>query len=312
MRIVRCVRRMPALERGCAVTIGNFDGLHLGHQAIVRQLREHARRLDLPSVMMSFEPMPREFFAPDSAPARLSSPREKMRMAQALGIDIFAWARFDAAFASLSPHAFLEDLIAARLNAHYVLVGEDFRFGQKRAGDIETLRAFAHDRDIEIAPLPDVQVDGARVSSTRVRDALAAGEVGQATRLLGHAYWVSGRVVAGKRLGRTLGFPTANIRLARKPAPRYGVYAVWVYMADGVRRAGAASFGVRPTVNGREPLLEVFVLDFEGDLYGQRIDVCFEAFIRAEERYDSLDALTAQMHRDVASVRAHLQEPESP
>ena len=312
MQIVRCVRRMPALERGCALTIGNFDGLHLGHQAIVRQLLERARRLDLPSVMMSFEPMPREFFAPDSAPARLSSPREKMRMAQALGVDIFAWARFDAAFASLSPHAFLEDLIAARLNAHYVLVGEDFRFGQKRAGDIETLRAFAHDRDIEIAPLPDVQVDGARVSSTRVRDALAAGEVAQATRLLGHAYWVSGRVVAGKRLGRTLGFPTANIRLARKPAPRYGVYAVWVYMADGVRRAGAASFGVRPTVNGREPLLEVFVLDFEGDLYGQRIDVSFEAFIRAEERYDSLDALTAQMHRDVASVRAHLQEPGSP
>jgi len=311
MRVIRCVRRMRALESGCTLTIGNFDGLHLGHQAIVEQVRERARALGVPSVLMSFEPMPREFFSPENAPARLSSPREKMRMAQSLGVDIFAWARFDAAFAGLSPHAFLDELIAARLNAHYVLVGEDFRFGQKRAGDIETLRAFAHDRDIEIAPLPDVQVDGARVSSTRVRDALAAGEVAHAKRLLGHAYWVSGRVVAGKRLGRTLGFPTANIRLARKPAPRYGVYAVWVYMADGVRRAGAASFGVRPTVNGREPLLEVFVLDFEGDLYGQRIDVSFEAFIRAEERYDSLDALTAQMHRDVASVRSHLQEPES-
>ncbi|WP_353224880.1 bifunctional riboflavin kinase/FAD synthetase [Salinisphaera sp. C84B14] len=312
MRIVRNVRRMSALDHGCALTIGNFDGLHRGHQAIVRQLRERAQALGVPSVLMSFEPMPREFFAPERAPARLSSPREKMRMAQALGVDIFAWARFDAEFAGMSPHAFLEDLLSARLNAHYLLVGEDFRFGQKRAGDIETLRAFAHDREMEVAPLPDVQVDGARVSSTRVRDALAAGDVAQANRLLGHAYWVSGRVVQGERLGRTLGFPTANIRLARKPAPRYGVYAVWVYMADGVRRAGAASFGIRPTVNGREPLLEVFVLDFDGDLYGQRIDVSFEAFIRAEERYDSLDALTAQMHRDVARVRSHLQEPESP
>ncbi|MBS63467.1 bifunctional riboflavin kinase/FAD synthetase [Salinisphaera sp.] len=312
MRVVRNVRRMGALDAGCALTIGNFDGLHRGHQAIVRQLRERAQTLGVPSVLMSFEPMPREFFAPESAPARLSSPREKMRMAQALGVDIFAWARFDAAFAGMSPHAFLEDLLSARLNAHYLLVGEDFRFGQKRAGDIETLRAFAHDREMEVAPLPDVQVDGARVSSTRVRDALAAGDVDQANRLLGHAYWVSGRVVRGERLGRTLGFPTANIRLARKPAPRFGVYAVWVYMADGVRRAGAASFGVRPTVNGREPLLEVFVLDFDGDLYGQRIDVSFEAFIRAEERYDSLEALTAQMHRDVERVRSHLQEPKSP
>lgn len=303
---------MQPLATGCALTIGNFDGLHRGHQAIIEQLRSRAAALNLPSALMSFEPMPLEFFNPAAAPARLSSRREKMRAARALGVDLFIWARFDARFASLSPEAFLTRLIEGRLQARHVLVGEDFRFGKARAGDINTLREFAAPRDIEIAPLPEVCVDGARVSSTRVRESLAAGQPQLAARLLGQSYWVSGRVVSGERLGRTLGFPTANIRLARKPAPRYGVYAAWAYMPDGRRRAAAASFGVRPTVNGREPLLEVFILDFEGDLYGQRIDVSFEQFLREEERYDSLDALTAQMHRDVAEVRRHLQESSSP
>jgi len=312
MRVVRDIRHMPALRSGCALTIGNFDGLHRGHQAIIAQLRARAAAWRVPAAMMSFEPMPLEFFDPASAPARLSSRREKMRAARDLGVDLLIWARFDKDFASLSPEAFLQDLLVERLNTCCVLVGEDFRFGKARAGDIETLRDFAASRDIEIAPLPDVQIDGARVSSTRVREALAAGRPQAAAQLLGRSYWVTGRVVTGQRLGRTLGFPTANVRLARKPAPRYGVYAVWVDFADGRRRAGAASFGVRPTVNGREPLLEVFLLDFDGDLYGQRIDVSFEAFIRAEERYESLDALTAQMHRDVAEVRRHLPESSSP
>lgn len=299
---------MPRQSVRCALTIGNFDGLHLGHQAVIERLRERADALRVPTALMSFEPMPREFFDPAGAPARLSSAREKMRTARALGIDLFVWARFDAAFARLSPQAFLEQLIARRLNACHVLVGEDFRFGQARAGDIDTLRTFASPRDIEIAPLPDVQVDGARVSSTRVRRALAAGDTVLAARLLGAPYWVTGRVATGQRLGRALGFPTANVRLKRKPAPRYGVYAVWVDLPDGTRHAGAASFGIRPTVNGREPLLEVYILDYSGDLYGQRIDVSFMDFIRDEERYESLDALTAQMHRDVAEVRRHLQE----
>ncbi|GAB3685980.1 bifunctional riboflavin kinase/FAD synthetase [Salinisphaera aquimarina] len=308
MRVVRSIRHMRPLTGGCALTIGNFDGLHLGHRAIIDHLREQAAAHAVPSALMCFEPMPREFFDPVNAPPRLSSLREKMQSARTLGIDIFICARFDAQFAALSPSAFLEELIGARLDARYVLVGEDFRFGKARAGDVGTLRAFADARGIEVAPLPEVCLDDARVSSTRVREALAAGDTRQASRLLGHAYWIGGRVIAGEKLGRTLGFPTANIRLARKPAPRYGVYAVWVYFADGMRRAGAASFGVRPTVNGREPLLEVYVLDFDGDLYGQRIDVSFEVFIRDEERFDSLDALTEQMHRDVDQVRKVLQE----
>lgn len=311
MRIIRSVRSMPQLASGCALTVGNFDGLHRGHQAIAAQLCERAAKLSIPAAMMSFEPMPSAFLDPESAPARLSSLREKIQDARAMGIDLFVCARFNADFAALSPQQFLEDLVETRLNARYVLVGEDFCFGKARAGDIDTLRSFAVHRDIEVAPLPQVCVDGARVSSTRVRDALAQGDTATATRLLGRAYRISGRVITGQRLGRTLGFPTANIRLARKPAPRYGVYGVRVRLADGSRHIGAASFGVRPTVNGREPLLEVFLLDFSGDLYGQHVDVSLEIFIREEIRFDSLDALTRQMHQDVDQVRAHLQEPTS-
>ncbi|MES1925401.1 riboflavin biosynthesis protein RibF [Salinisphaera sp. T31B1] len=303
---------MTPLAGGCALTIGNFDGLHRGHRAIVAQLKSRAGAMDVPCAMMSFEPMPREFFDAQGAPARLSSLREKMQSARDLGIDLFVCARFDSAFAALSPERFLEELIGRRLGARYILVGEDFRFGKARAGDLDTLARFAADRDIEIAPLPEVCVDGARVSSTRVRQALAEGAVRRAARLLGHDYWVSGRVVKGEQLGRTLGFPTANLRLARRPAPRYGVYAVRVDLGQGRQYGGAASFGVRPTVNGREPLLEVFLLDFDGDLYGRRIDVSFVEFIRGEERFESLDSLTRQMHRDVEQVRRCLTEHDNP
>ena len=308
MRIIRSVRQMTPLSCGCALTIGNFDGLHLGHRAIVDQLIAQAAALGVPSALMTFEPMPRAFFDPVGAPARLSSLREKAITVEQLGIDLLILARFDAAFGALSPQAFLDDLIGEKLDARHILVGEDFRFGKARSGNLDTLGQFAVRRDMQVAPLPEVCVDGARVSSTRVRNALSEGDLDLATRLLGDVYWVSGRVVAGERLGRTLGFPTANIRLARKPAPRYGVYAVEVVLADGSTRPGAASFGVRPTVNGREALLEVFLLDFKGDLYGQRIDVCFRKFLRGEERFDSLDALTEQMHRDVDDVRRCLTE----
>ena len=311
MRVIRSVQRCARLPGGCVLTIGNFDGLHLGHQAIIARLRDRARALQLPSVVMTFEPMPRAFFDPDGAPARLSSLREKLEDARALGVDIVACARFDAEFAAMSADRFITDLLERRLDARHILVGEDFRFGRGRTGDVALLRAHAAQRGVDIAPLPEICVDGARVSSTRVRRALADGRPDQAARLLGHSYRVSGRVVTGERLGRTLGFPTLNIRLARRPAPRYGVYAVEVGLADGTRRSGAASFGVRPTVNGREPLLEVYLLDFEGDLYGQRVDVSFESFIREEVRFDSLEALTDQMHRDVDRVRACLQERRS-
>jgi riboflavin kinase/FMN adenylyltransferase len=308
MRVIRSIRRFDRLEGGCALTIGNFDGLHRGHQAVIARLRERAMALAVPAAMMCFEPMPRAFFDPMHAPARLSSLREKIEDARAFGIDLFVCARFNRNFAAISPAQFLEDLVAARLGARAILVGEDFRFGQGRAGDIATLRRFAAARGVEVVPLPKVCLDGAPVSSTRVRAALTAGDPVCARRLLGRAYRVSARVSVGERLGRTLGFPTVNLRLRRKPALRYGVYAVRVKLPDGHWRDGAASFGVRPTVAGREALLEVYLLDFSGDLYGRRIDVSFVAFIRDEIRFDSLAALTERMHRDVADVRARLRE----
>ncbi|MGN8157181.1 bifunctional riboflavin kinase/FAD synthetase [Salinisphaera sp. RV14] len=311
MRIIRSVRAAPVQPQGCVLTIGNFDGLHRGHQAVIERVHECGAALGLPAALMTFDPTPRAFFMPDDPPPRLSSLREKMEDAAALGIDLFVRARFDRAFAQLSPESFLDDLIQRRLGARAILVGRDFRFGHRRAGDIHTLERFAEARGVELLPVPDVCVDGERVSSTRVRERLGVGDVVAASRLLGRAYRITGRVVHGEQLGRTLGFPTANLRLKRPAALRYGVYAVRVQRADGRAHAGAASFGVRPTVNGRDELLEIYLLDFSGDLYSQRIDVFFEHFVRAEEHYDSLDALTRQMHADVAEVRRLLDNTSS-
>ncbi|ROO28397.1 bifunctional riboflavin kinase/FAD synthetase [Salinisphaera japonica] len=311
MQIIRSIRRHPGLAGGCVLTVGNFDGLHLGHQAIIERVRARAAELSLPAVMMSFDPMPGAFFRPDAPPARLTSLREKLEDAAALGIDCFVRARFDAAFAAMSPQTFLEALIAKRLGARAILVGDDFRFGHRRAGDVATLDAFAAHHGIERMGLPDVCIDNERVSSTAVRQALANGQVRQAGRLLGRAYRISERVVGGQRLGRTLGFPTANLCLKRPAALRYGVYAVRVRLADGSVRAGAASFGVRPVVDGKDELLEIYLLDFAADIYGMRLDVEFVDFVRGEENYDSLDLLIEQMNRDVDDVRRILDPTET-
>lgn len=312
MRVLRSVCTTPCLSNGCVLTIGNFDGLHRGHQAVLKSVCSRAEKLGLPAVMMTFDPSPRAFFMPDNPPPRLASLREKMQDARDCGIDVFIRVRFDKAFASLSPDEFLDGLIDRRLHAQAILVGRDFRFGHRRAGDINTIERFAAERNIELLPVPDVCVDGQRVSSTRVREALKQGQPVMAAKLLGRDYRVSARVIHGRKLGRTLGFPTANLRLNRPAALRYGVYAVSVRLADGGHHIGAASFGVRPTVNGSDELLEIFLLDFTGDLYGQRLDVFFAHFIRAEERFDSLDTLKRQMHKDVADVRRLLCKASSP
>lgn len=307
MQIIRSIRRARPLCGGCVLTIGNFDGLHRGHQAVIARLCERAAALGRPAALMTFDPTPRALFDPANPPPQLSSLREKAVDARRFGIEIFVRARFDRRFAAISAEAFLDELIDRRLRARVILVGRDFRFGHRRAGDMDTLARFAAARGIELLPVPDVCVDGDRVSSTRVRRALAAGELGRAERLLGRPYWVSGRVVRGEQLGRTLGFPTANLRLRRPAALRYGVYAVRVRLSDGAHVAGAASFGVRPTVNGRDELLEIYLLDFSRNLYGRRLDVCFVRFLRPEVHYETLAALTEQMHRDVAEVRHLLQ-----
>lgn len=306
MELVRGIHNLKARHRGCVLTIGNYDGLHLGHQAVLAQLNEAAAERGLPSALLTFEPMPLEFFDPEAAPPRLASFREKAEDAAGLGLDRLVCARFDRCFAAMTPEDFVRDLIVRDLRASYVLVGEDFRFGRERAGDIDLLTELGREHGFEMAPMPTVVEDGGRVSSTRVREALAAGEPGQAARLLGRPYRISGRVRLGAQLGRTLGIPTANLRVTRKPAPRFGVYAVEVAIDDGRVVPAAANLGVRPTVNGRDCLLEVHLLDFDGDLYGQRLSVRFRHFLRPEARFDSTEALRVQMLDDIERVRSLL------
>ena len=299
---MRVFRGLPAAaDREVALTIGNFDGVHRGHQAMLARLIEAADDLALPSAVLTFDPHPREFFAPHAAPPRLSTLRGKLERFAAQGIERVYIARFDGALAGLAPEAFIDDVLVRRLGARWVLVGEDFRFGRARAGDLATLRGAA--RSFSVEAMRTVAVDGERASSTTVRDALAAGDLARATALLGRPYTLAGRVAHGAKLGRTLGFPTANLRLKQRP-PLTGVFAVRVHGIAAEPRAGVASLGVRPTVTEQgAPLLEVFLFDFDEPLYGRRIVVEFLHKLRDEARFPDLDALTRQMHRDVAEAR---------
>jgi len=290
-------------HRPIALTIGNFDGVHRGHQAMLARLSEAAEDLALPSAVLTFDPHPREFFSPGAAPPRLSTLRSKLEQFAAHGIAEVHVARFNAALAALPAERFIEDVLVHRLGTRWVLVGDDFRFGRGRSGDLALLRRAATTFSVEA--MPTVVVDGERASSTAIRGALAAGELDHAARLLGRPYAIGGKVVHGDKLGRSLGFPTANIVL-RHPPPLTGVFAVRVHGLGAVPRAGAASLGVRPTVKaGAKPLLEVFVFDFDEAVYGRRIVVEFLRKLRDEERYADLDTLTRQIHADVAQAREY-------
>ena len=286
-----------------ALTIGNFDGVHRGHQAMLDRLIEAAEDLALPSAVLTFDPPPREFFARDRAPPRLSTLRTKIEQFRAHGVAFTFVARFNAGLATLSPETFIDEVLVRKLNVRWVLVGEDFRFGKGRAGDLSTLRRAS--RTFSVEAMRTVAVDGERASSTAVRAALATGDLGRAAALLGRPYVISGRVAHGSKLGRDLGFPTANIALARTP-PLTGVFAVRVHGLGGAPRTGVASVGVRPTVsNSGVPLLEVFVFDFEDSIYGKRVGVEFVHKLRDEERYPDLEALTSQIRSDVAQAREY-------
>jgi len=290
-------------HRPIALTIGNFDGVHRGHQAMLARLSEAAEDLALPSAVLTFDPHPREFFAAGAAPPRLSTLRSKLEQFAAHGIAEVHVARFNAALAALPAERFIEDVLMHRLGTRWALVGDDFRFGRGRSGDLALLRRAA--KTFSVEAMPTVVVDGERASSTAIRAALAAGELDHAARLLGRPYAIGGKVVHGDKLGRSLGFPTANIVL-RHPPPLTGVFAVRVHGLGGAARAGAASLGVRPTVKaGAKPLLEVFVFDFDEAVYGRRIVVEFLRKLRDEERYADLDTLTRQIHADVAQAREY-------
>jgi len=299
---VRIYRGLPArADEPIALTIGNFDGVHRGHQAMLSRLCEAAEDLRLPPAVLTFDPHPREFFARDAAPPRLNTLRQKLDVFRAFGIASTIVARFDARLASLTPVEFIDDVLVKKLNVRWVLVGDDFRFGKGRAGDLAVLRA--HARTFSVEGMRTIAVSGERASSTAIREALAAGDLTRAEALLGRPYSLSGRVAHGDKLGRNLGFPTANIALRQRPALS-GIFAVRVYgLGNGVH-SGVASLGVRPTIKeNAKPLLEVFVFDFDETIYGRRVTVEFLHKLRDEEKYDDLDALTHQIRADVAQAR---------
>lgn len=289
-------RHIPATRQpACALAIGNFDGMHLGHQALLKRLVETAKSLNLTSAVMTFEPHPREFFAPDSAPARLCSMREKLEHFANAGVEKTYVCRFNRKFAKVSAEEFMQDILRDALNAQAILVGEDFRFGALRRGSIIDFV----EAKFNLVGLPQVSLDGERVSSTRVRAALAAGRLQEAASLLGRPYSISGKVVHGAKRGRQLGFPTANIHMRHERPALTGVYAVKL---DGL--PSVANLGVRPTIGGvPKLLLEVHILDFDGDLYDRHVHVEFLHKIRDEMKFDGLEALKAQIAADIVVAR---------
>ncbi|WP_082672593.1 bifunctional riboflavin kinase/FAD synthetase [Luteimonas abyssi] len=308
-RLFRDVDGGPVCPGGSVVCIGAFDGLHPGHRALVRQAVARARDFGVAPVALSFEPLPREFFGADLPPPRLMLPRARAEGLLALGASTVGLLRFDAAMAAMSAEDFVREVLVGRLGAREVWVGPGFRFGHRRGGDLALLQDMGRTLGFgagEIAPLLH---EGERVSSTAIRQALRAGDFAHAARLLGRPYSISGRVVHGRQLGRTLGYPTANLRFGGKVPALRGIYATWVHGVGNAPRASVSSFGTRPTVDGVEPLLEAHLFDFDGDLYGRRIEVEFVARLRDEEKFPDLDSLVVQMDRDAAQARALLTRP---
>ena len=303
MELIRGLHNLRPRHRGCVATIGNYDGVHRGHQAVLGQLAVQARQHRLPSLVMIFEPMPREFFAPDRAPSRISSLREKLEDLEAVGVERVLCVRFDARFAGLKPQAFISDVLVDGLGVRYIEVGDDFRFGHKREGDFELLQIAGEKQGFKVEHLAPFCLDGARVSSTRIREALGHGDMKQAARLLGRPYRIDGRVVRGQRLGHSLGIPTANLRLHQQRAVRYGIYAARVDIPEAAGLPAAVNIGVRPTLPGNDCLLEAHLLDYDGDLYGKRIRVHLLDFLREEARFEDLDSLKNQMQQDIRQVR---------
>ncbi len=288
--------------RSSVVTIGNYDGVHLGHQSLVKICRSLAGP-DGQVVVVTFEPLPLAFFASDSAPARLSSPVERIRLLDGLGVDLVWMLRFDSELATLSPQDFVRQALVESLGAQHVVTGDDFRFGHRREGDLETLANLGRQHGFEAHVAPTLMQEGLRVSSGAIREALASSDFDKAAGMLGRCYSMRGRVLRGQQLGRRLGFPTANIKIRALPSPLHGVFAVQARTMDGRWQPGVANLGVRPMVAGEDFLLEVHLFDFEGDLYGRRLEVRFVAKLRDEARFATMTDMVEQMKIDEARAR---------
>ena len=291
-----------------AMTIGNFDGVHLGHHAMLIRLKDAAKQLGLPACVMTFEPHPREFFAPDQAPARLTSLREKLKYLIQAEVDCIHICRFNYDFARISPEQFITRILNQELSVRWLLVGDDFRFGARRAGDFAMLQAHSAANGFSVEVMPSIAIDNQRISSTAIRQALATGDLNMAGKFLGRPYSISGRVIDGDKLGKQIGFPTANIQLKYNHPPLSGIFVVTVRGAIQSSPAtilpGVASLGVRPTIhkNGK-PVLEVHLFDFNQDIYGQHLQVDFLHKLRDEEKYADIDTLIVQIKKDVVQAK---------
>ncbi len=308
MRLVRHLRDLPYpdLDAGSVVTIGAYDGIHLGHQQLLERVDHVAEDTGLTTVVMSFEPTPKEFFGGTSPPARLMRFREKFDSLEARGIDLFYCPRFAAPMRDIAAADFIRRVLVHGLNARYLVVGDDFHFARRREGTIEQLNAVAGVLEYDVEQVPSVVVNGVRVSSTAIRDALGQGDMKTAARLLGRPYRMSGKIVKGDRVGRTLGYPTANVDLRRRQSAVMGIFAARVHGLDGGPHDAVASVGSRPTFAGTKPILEVHLFDFDADIYGKYIHVDFIAWLREQEKFDMVEDLVAQMDVDADNAKSAL------
>ena len=304
MQLIRGLSKVSQCLSSCVLTIGNFDGVHLGHQAILRHLRQKADELNLPMAVMLFEPQPREFFLGDKAPARLMRLRDKLYYLKQAGVDVVIIAKFDHTFANLPAQQFIEDWLVRKLNVKFLSIGDDFKFGSKRQGNFAMLQAAGKRFGFIVEDNRSFCLDEQRISSTAIREALANDDLQLAENLLGKPYRIFGRVIHGNKLGRTIGFPTANIRLHRQVNPIKGVYAVKVRLKSGEIFNGVANMGKRPTINGLMQLLEVHLFDFSQNIYGQMVEVEFCHKIRNEIKFPSFDDLKVQIEKDVETAKA--------
>jgi riboflavin kinase/FMN adenylyltransferase len=294
---------IPDSLKGSIVALGNFDGFHLGHQAVVGRAVQRGFHERRPVIVATFDPHPVRYFKPDLPPFRLTTLDQRERLFAHAGADAMLVFEFGAKLAAMDADEFIAEVLAKRIGAAGVVTGDDFTFGKGRTGDIQLLKSLGDQHGVVAEAVPQVLVEGVRVSSGRIREALVAGDSGTATRLLSRDYAIEGVVQNGDARGRELGYPTANLVLADYQRPRYGIYAVRVTLDDGSEHPGVANLGVRPTFDPPQELLETHLLDYSGDLYGRRMEVALHAFIRAERKFESIDALVAEMRRDEAAAR---------
>ena len=307
MHIIRGLQHLKPLEKGCVLTIGNFDGVHLGHCEVIQKLAQQGKKLGLPVVVVVFEPQPLEFFLGDNAPSRLTRLREKVIQLQKLPIDELLVLRFDRHFADYDAEQFVKIILLETLNVKYLVVGDDFHFGKARRGNFAMLKEMGQIYGFKVEDTLSLQVAGHRVSSTMIRDALGEGDLPEAKRFLGRSYSVCGRVIHGDKRGRTIGFPTANIQLLRKNTPIEGVFAVTMTGIDDQEIPGVANVGTRPTVDGSSRvILETHLFSFNKEIYGRYVEVHFKEKIRSEMRFNSLEALKEQIQQDVTDAKKKL------